>query len=349
MPFETPTLPTLNDQAAANIEAELPGTNARLRRSNLNVLARVMAGFAHGFYGYLRRFLEECLPWSKGFLLEMWAGIWGVYRKPAAAASGNVTFTGVDGSVIAAGTELQSTDGAVYETTADGTIAADAALVPVIASEPGKAGNLAAGTVLTLINPVEGVDGNATVDADGVTNGSDIESLDDFYNRFLKRVRSPAHGGNAADYENWALELAGVTRAWAIPAWFGIGSVLVVFVRDDDEDIIPNAAAIAQVQAHIDQVRPVTADVTVGAPVVKVVDFTIELIPDSVEGRAAVEANIDDLFVREAEAGATLTLKHISRDISLADGTIDHVLHAPAENVTCALNEIARKGTITWV
>lgn len=349
MPFTTPSLPDLNDQAASSIEAELPGSDARLRRSNLNVLGRVMAGFAHGFYGYLRRFLEECLPWSQGLLLEMWAGIWGVHRKAAFAAGGNVVFTGTNGAVIAAGTALQTADGQIVETTMAAAIAGGVATVSVLAVEPGSAGNVAAGALLSLINPVAGVVATASVNVDGITNGSDIESTDELYARFLVRVRSPAHGGSATDYQNWALEVEGVTRAWVVPNWSGVGSVLVLFVRDRDAINFPNAAAIALVQAHIDLVRPVTADVTVAAPIAKTVNLVLSVTPNTQAVRDAVAANIVDLFLREADVGASLVLSHINRDISLASGETDHILSAPSANVPCAANEMAVLGTITWI
>lgn len=349
MPFETPDLPTLNDQAATSIEAELPGSDARLRRSNLSVLARVMAGFAHGFYGYLRRFLEECLPWNKGFLLEMWAGIWKVYRKPAVSAGGAVTFTGANGALIDIGTELQTADGLVYETAAAAVIVGGVSLVQVLAVAPGKSGNLAAGTQLALINPVAGLVATVTVAAGGITNGSDVEATDDLYARFLARVRTPAHGGSAADYVNWALEVPGVTRAWTVPGWQGVGSVLVLFVRDGDTPNLPDAAAIATVQAYIDLRRPVTADVTAAGPVVKLVNLSIAVTPNTTAVRDAVSANMADLFLREADVAATLLLSHINRDISLASGETDHVLYAPTTNVVCGVNEMAALGTITWI
>jgi hypothetical protein len=46
MAFETPDLRTLITRAEADIEGELPGATARLRRSNLNVLARTGRYFA---------------------------------------------------------------------------------------------------------------------------------------------------------------------------------------------------------------------------------------------------------------------------------------------------------------
>lgn len=349
MPFETPDLSTLNDQAASSIEAELPGSDARLRRSNLGVLARVMAGFTHGLYGYLRRFLEECLPWNKGFLLEMWAGIWKIYRKPAASAEGIATFTGANGAPIDAGTVLQTATGQTYET-ADAAVIADGVVqVLLLAVDPGKSGNLAAGTQLALVNPVAGIDSTAVVGAAGITNGSDIETMDALYDRFLNRVRTRANGGSADDYIGWALEVPGVTRAWAVPNWSGIGSVLVLFVRDGDTPALPDAAAITAVQAHIDLMRPVTADVTAAGPQVKPVNFSIAVTPNTLAVRTAVESSLDDLFLREAGVGATLLLSRITRDISLSPGETDHTLYAPGANVVCAANEMAVRGTITWI
>jgi uncharacterized phage protein gp47/JayE len=349
MPFETPDLSTLNDQAASSIEAELPGSDARLRRSNLGVLARVMAGFTHGLYGYLRRFLEECLPWNKGFLLEMWAGIWKVYRKPAVSAEGYATFTGSNGAPIDAGTALQTAMGQEYETADSAVIAGGVARVRVLATEPGKSGNLAAGVQLALVNAVAGVASTALVDVAGITNGSDMETVDALYERYLARVRTRANGGSADDYIGWALEVPGVTRAWTVPNWSGIGSVLVLFVRDGDTPALPDAAAIAAVQAHIDLVRPVTADVTVAGPHVKLVNFSIAVTPNTTAVRAAVQSSLDDLFLREADVGATLLLSHVYRDISLSPGETDHTLYAPVANVVCAANEIAVRGTITWI
>ncbi|WP_426056872.1 baseplate J/gp47 family protein [Janthinobacterium sp. PSPC2-1] len=349
MPFETPDLSTLNDQAASSIEAELPGSDARLRRSNLGVLARVMAGFTHGLYGYLRRFLEECLPWNKGFLLEMWAGIWRIYRKPAISAEGYVTFTGEIGAVIEAGTVLQAANGQAYETADAAAVTGGTVNVLLLASEPGKTGNLTAGTQLTLLNPVVGVTGTVVVASGGITNGSDIETLEDLYTRYLARVRQPAHGGTLADYKGWALEVPGVTRAWVVPAWSGAGSVLVLFVRDNDVSNFPDSAAIANVQAHIDALRPITADVTVASPVARLVEPTISVTPNTPAVRAAVQANIKDLFLREAGAGDTVLLSHITRDISLAAGVSDHTVITPTSNIVCLPSEMAVLGTITWI
>ena len=47
MPFTRPTLTTLIDRGAADIESRLAGSDARLRRALLNVLVRAHAGAVH--------------------------------------------------------------------------------------------------------------------------------------------------------------------------------------------------------------------------------------------------------------------------------------------------------------
>jgi uncharacterized phage protein gp47/JayE len=81
-----------------------------------------------------------------------------------------------------------------------------------------------------------------------VADGSDEESTDELRARLLARLQNPPHGGNATDYEAWAKEVSGVTRAWSYPLELGAGTVTVRFVRDDDASPIPDAGEVAAVQ-----------------------------------------------------------------------------------------------------
>lgn len=350
MAFETPDLRSLISKTQADIEAELPGTNARLRRSNLNVLGRIMAGLAHGQYGFIREFLSQCLPWSKGFLLRQWSEVWNVQARPAEAAERPVTFTGTEASVIAADTRLQTIDGREYATLSDVTIISGTAVVTVVAVEPGAAGNVDAGTVLTLVNPVAGVDADVTVGAGGVT-GVDAESQDSLYARFQQRVQSPPHGGNANDYITWALEVPGVTKAWVYTDLDGEDTIQVYFVRDDDASPIPEAAEVAAVQAYINDAsrKPLTATVNVYAPVAKVIDFTVSVVPNTPAVRAAAEEELKDFIRRAATLGGTVIATQADEAISLAEGETDHNMTVPAANITCLPNEYPVFGAITWI
>lgn len=352
MAFDTPDLRTLRTRAEDDIEAELPGTNARLRRSNLNVLAKVMAMMAHGMYGFLRKFLDQCLPWSKGFLLRQWAEIWGVFQIARTFAQGPVTFTGTDGSVIAADTLLQASDGREYTTLAEVTIAGGVATTDVQAVEAGAAGKLDAGAALTLVDTIAGVAPAVTVAAGGIAGGRDDETPDSLYGRFTQRVQNPAHGGNDEDYKGWVKDVVGDTRVWVYGGLDGDDTVQVFFVLDDDPvSIIPDAPTVAQVAAYItDPARkPVAASVGVYAPTPRVIDFTIAAVPNTADVRAAIQTELADLFRRESDLGGTIPLSHFNEAISLAEGETDHNMPVPAAPVACATNEIAVLGVITWI
>lgn len=356
MTFKRPTLAELIRTTEDDYEGRLPGADARLPASNLNVMARVQAGGLHGLYGY-QDWIARQIPFdtAEAEILERWAGIWNITRKPAASATGQVTFTGNDLAAIPAGTVLQRTDGREYATTADVAIAGTTALATVVAVLPGLAGNLGAGAKLKMVSSIAGVDTTAVVGTGGLVAGADAESDQALLTRFLARIRMPPHGGSKQDYLAWTLEVPGVTRAWVdqlldvdgdpVP-----GTVWVRFVCDDQVGgIIPNAAKVAEVQAYLDARRPVTAEVVVTAPTPKPLDLVIAgLDPANDDVKAAIEAEVADLLRREGGDGDTLLLSHIREAISLALGERDHQLTAPVANVTHARGEIPVMGTTTW-
>lgn len=350
MPFNRPTLPEIVERIAADIESRLPGADARLRRSNLSVLARAEAGVAHGLYGYIDYFARQAIvDTADSEFLERWASVWGVARKVAVAAAGPVTFTGSPSATVPAGTIVQRADGAEFETTAAGALVAGTVTIDVIASAVGEAGNTVAGSQLALAAQVLGVSGTATVAAGGLVGGADVEADDDLRQRLLDRIRQQPQGGAAFDYETWALEVPGVTRAWIYPLELGPGTVTVRFVRDGDASILPDAGEVETVQAYIDARRPVTAEVYVVAPVALPVDITLTVTPDTADVRAAVTAELADMFAREAVPGSTMRISHINEAISLAAGEEDHVVTVPAGDIVAGAGEIPTLGVITWL
>lgn len=350
MPFERPSFPELNERALADIEARLPGSGARLRRSVLGVLARVTAGLAHGLYGYLAWIARQAFPdTADGEFLDRWARIWLLQpRKVSAVAAGAVTFSGNSGQTVPAGTAVQRADGVRYVTLAAATLAAGVATAPVQAELPGEEGNAEAGTVLALAATVVGVSSRVVVAAGGIVGGADDEGDSELRDRTLTRIRKPPQGGAAHDYEAWALEVPGVSRVWVKPEWGGSAHVGVFFVRDGDANFIPDAGEVATVQAHLDAVRPVTAKVHALAPTAVAVDITLAVTPDTPAVRAAVEAELADVFRREAEPGRALAIGSLHEAISAAVGETSHLLTTPPGDVAMAENEIAVLGEVTW-
>lgn len=341
--FNRPTLPALVKGLREDMLSRVDGE--QLRRADAEVYARVFAGAMHGLYGYVDWIARQII-WDTcdDDVLERWASMWlQVPRKPAVAARGAVAFVVAVGATVPSGTVLQAFDGVQYTTTADSS----AGSAPIVAVEVGAAGNRAAGQALSLVSPVAGVQTQAT--AGEISGGSDVESIDSLRARLIARVRTPPDGGSVTDYEAWALEVPGVTRAWVAPLEQGAGTVVVRFVRDGDASPIPDAAAVAAVQAHIDPLRPVTAEVFVVAPVAAPVAFQVSVTPNTLAVRTAVEAELRDLLQREGAPGVTLLVSHIREAVSAAAGEADNVLVAPSANVVPGAGHMPTFGSITWV
>ena len=348
MSFSRPTLTDLVTRIGNDIASRLEADEV-LRRADAVVYGRVMAGVSHGLYGFIEWLANQVIPdTADEEFLERWASIWGVPREAAAAATGNVSFTVSSGAVISSGTLLQALDDVQYETTDDATVVALVATAPVRAVTTGAAGNRTAGQSLTLVSPIDGV--KATATAGELSGGADIETVDALRAKLLTRIQQPPQGGCESDYETWALEVAGVTRAWCYPAELGLGTVTVRFVRDNDASLIPGVDEVATVQAYIEAVRPVTAQLTVVAPVAVPIDFSIQgLVPATSTVQAAVAAELADLLLREAVPSGTILLSHIRAAISAATDESDYVLVSPAANVTNTTGNISTMGTITWL
>jgi uncharacterized phage protein gp47/JayE len=275
-----------------------------------------------------------------------------VSKNAATFATGQATFTGtVNGTILSALTVLQRSDGVEFEVVNDGTLAGLTVTVDVICLTAGDTGNMLSGETLTIVTPIAGITSQGTVETDGITGGSDEEDLDSLRARLLLKIQEPPQGGSATDYEQWAKEVTGVTRVWVYENQYGAGTVGVAFVRDDDTpSIIPSAGEISTVQDYVDARRPLTADVTVWAPVAVARNFTIDLGTDDTAAiRAAVQAELEDLILRESEPAGTLLLSHIREAVSKAAGETDSIVSVPAANAAAGAGNIYIMGTITWV
>jgi uncharacterized phage protein gp47/JayE len=193
-----------------------------------------------------------------------------------------------------------------------------------------------------------------------MADGADDESDAALRARTLRRIRTPPRGGHTNDYEAWALEVPGVTRAWATERALGFGTVSVTFVRDDDPDgLIPDSADVAAVEAylleHVDPEtgrtvgKPATVELFVVAPTALAQAYSIAITPDTAEIRAAVQAELEDLHLREGTPGGTIYLSQIREAVSAAAGETDNTVSVPSADVTSTTNQIRTLGSITWL
>jgi len=347
MPYDIPTLPALITRTEADFERNAPDA---LRRSDAKVAARALSGAAFQLFGYQNWVAKQAHPATcDEEQLLLWAD-WRLEdgRKPAVAATGLATVTGSTGFPVDAGTLYQAGDGRRYVVKVATTLVDGAAQLQLAAEMVGPGGNIEAGQ-LTAVTPVLGVNSTATIGADGIVGGTEQEAPEALRARVRAAFKSPSKVGNAEDFVGWALEVPGVTRAWALPRWMGAGTFGLTFVCDGDADIFPNAAKVAEVQAYLERKRPVTSEVYVFAAQRLDVDLHLKVTPDTTAVRQAVEKAVAGLINDEGGAGSVIPLSHIRAAISNAPGETDHRLDLPAADVPVAANQVAVLGGITWL
>jgi uncharacterized phage protein gp47/JayE len=348
MAFSRPTLPELVQRVYTDLSSK-SGIQSPLKKSILKAFAYAIAGTAHLLFGFLDFIYKQAFPTTcNEEVLIVWAYIYSIPRKQASFAERDVKFTGTDGSVIPALTILKKSDGTEYETQSEVTITLGEALVKVLCETAGTIGNIDTGLKLNLVSPVSGVNSQATVQATNQINGQDQEEIELWRGRILSRIKEPPHGGNQADYEAWALEIPGVTRAWIYPSYLGIGTVGLSFVNDAEADIFPTAAKVTEVQNAIDKLRPVTADLTVFAPVKHEISFDIQISPNTTDVRTAIENQLRALLKREGVPGGKIFISHVREAISLAPGEFNHVLISPVTDIVSPQGNLPVVGLVTF-
>ncbi|MEW4983060.1 MAG: baseplate J/gp47 family protein [Cycloclasticus sp.] len=354
MAFNRPKITEIMSRIEADIDSRLDGSDPKLRAALLNAVMNGVAAVSHGLHGHLDWLSLQIIPdTADSEILERHASWWGITRNKATSAIGLIDFVGTDGAVIGTDILWVRSDGVEFEIDQEVTIVAGVASVSVTAVIAGSDGNTAAGSKLTPITPLAGINSEAIVDASGLTGGTEIESLDSLGDRLQERVQQTPQGGAKVDYIKWAKEVPGVTRVWPFGLWMGDGTVGVFFTRDDDVTLIPDAGEVTTVQDYIDSVRPVTADVIVMAPTEAAQAMTIQLSPNTTAVQAAIEDSLNDLFRVEAQVedgtgSGTVLISHVREAISIATGENNHILVSPSTDITLSAGELSTLGAITW-
>jgi len=312
MPWFTPTLRQVREAVRSDVTATLNGASF-VGNSVLRVTSDCMAGLCHLTLRYIDWLSKQFLPdTAEQEWLDRHAQIWVGGRKSATIAyGGQVQLTGDPRVVVPAWIRLSSTSGYEFETLHDATIGEDGFVITDIrAITPGTGGNLEVGEPLRVDSNIPGLEFDARITL-ALNGGTETETDDELRVRVLKRIRNPPQGGAAHDYEQWALEVPGCTRAWCQPLEMGIGTVTVRVLFDDiraDDYGWPTADDLAAVTAHIDMKRPVAVkDFWVVAPIKQFIDVKIRALqPDTEEVRANIEAALFAMLYDKAKPGQTI-------------------------------------------
>lgn len=356
MPLPLPQPTEIAGRLAAGYEQEFAavagpeGVDARSANATLAILGRVQAMGAFDLYLYLQRLAQELMPDTATDDLARHADVWGIARRPAAPASGSLTFTGTNGLLLPSGLALKLGDITVL-TTAGGTVAGGTLTVAATAQTAGVAGNFPTSTALPLVAPIAGLSSqSALVVAPGFSGGVEQEAEEDWRMRILARIRAGVPYGAAGSYAAWAADVPGVAVVAEKPNWLGAGTVgVIVAMGTRLAPVAPSPGELATIQAALDLKRPITVSVTTVSAVITPVSLSIFLSPDTAATRAAVTEAVALFLATEPGIGGTIYRSRLSEAISSAAGEYSHRLDVPAADVVLGASALAVPGTISWL
>ncbi|HAG2521325.1 TPA: baseplate J/gp47 family protein [Salmonella enterica] len=336
MAFITKDLATIRDDLLRDLKNLLPDADIS-EDSDFYARASSVASVAEGLYQHQSWIVRQIFPdTADSEYLLLHARTRGLSKRAATTAEGVALITGAVGSTLSAGSTIQGDD--VSCTTLENTtLTANTGTVKVRASLSGTDGNISAPVAAELVSAPAGINSRVTIQT--LTGGTDEETDASLLERLLDIIRRPPAGGNKYDYRRWALECDGVTGAYVYPLRRGLGTVDIAITSAGS---LPSESVRKATQAHIDDMRPVTAkDSLVLAPTQKTVDFDIIVTPDGIlpdTAKRDVIATVKNAVAR-VEPGQPLIKSQIEMLISLITGIADRKIVTPADNVDARVDK----------
>ena len=191
-------------------------TSGYLPSASCDLAARMYAAAAQiqGLYLQAQWLLDQSFPQTaKGEYLERHAQLRGLSRGIATCAAGVLRFglsTAVGSDLtIKSGTVCMTASGVRFATTDQAALKSGLLYVdvPAVALEPGKKGNVAAGSVTIMAAMPVGI--TACTNPAAFSGGDDAEDDEALRRRLLDSYRRLPNGANAAYYEQTALSCTG--------------------------------------------------------------------------------------------------------------------------------------------
>lgn len=359
-----PTIAEIRDQILGDIESSLGQSVPLLAKAVFRILATAMAGAQYLLYklGAWLYYQIFTLTMDDDALTAR-AAEFGLARNPATIWKGTATATGTDGTIIAVGT-LFSYNSYVYQTLTAVTVSGGTATLSLKSLEGGDDVTLADSTEINLVTPQTGLDDTATV-ASTTQSGEDLESLADFRARILYRQRNKPQGGAIADFNGWALEVAGIGEAYTFRPAPGYVNVYPLADEADPADRIPDGAKLTEVSDYInlDSRLPFGRSCTVLA--FSEIEFDVDitnLSPDTTAIRASIESAVEDyMYARRPQqyedeldpinvvSQAEVTAIVISAGAQVATVTLKNAGGSPITSYELEDDELAVLRTLSWV
>ena len=281
---------------------------------------------------------RQCFPQTAdGEYLDYHAQMRALERRTATVAEGTLCFS-VDSQAdrdltIPAGTVCLTMGLVRFETTEEATLAAGgfSVDVPAKAVEPGAAGNVEAGAVVTMLVAPVGV--ARVTNTAAFTGGADDENDESLRERILESYKRLPNGANAAFYEQGALTFEQVAAATVIPRSRGIGTVDVIVATHAG---MPDEDLLEELKDYFESRREIAVKVDVLAPEENTVNVSAAVKAAEGYDRDAVIAAVKETL--RGYFGGRLLSQGVLRArlgalIYAVEGVENYVLNTPETDV----------------
>ena len=204
-----------------------------------------------------------------------------------------------------------------------------------------------------------------------INGGADIEDFGAFKARYLQVYANPPAGGNQTDYEEWALAVPGVTRAWCNPIGNGPGTVVIYTMWDlvnalhggfpqgsdgvasSETRDTPATGDQLTVADAIYQLRPVTAVAYSCAPIGLPVDFVLADLgaANTLTNLTAIDVALDAMFLRLGsplgDSDAIIYPNAWDAAINGVAGVPNFTVVSPVSPIVPGVGYLPQRGTVT--
>lgn len=301
---------------------------------------------------YIEWLQLQLFPWTvtDDYYLDLHMQVWNLTRRTPTYATGAVTFTGEPNTNIQDGTIVISRLGVEYKTLTSVIIGPTGTADTDIESlTAGPAGNCAIGDITTLQISIVGVD--SVTNADRISGGFEIESIESCKERMREKASLPAHSGNKNDYYLWSKEVSGVGEVEVVGAGeHGVTPGNVNIYITDYQYAPATPELITDVQDYLNTKKPVNDNTTVfskSALNLSVAINTVTVMSGKYT-KAEYIAEVEQIIRSAISTGQYVIggLVSIPRTISLVmsiEGTIDLnnlTINGGTSNIPVAYNQI---------
>ena len=296
--------------------------------------------------------------WAYGEWLDYHAHRINLSRRPGTQAYGTLAVSGLAGTTIPQGfifavPAVGNSQAVEFLTTEEVTIGeTGTAEVGVIAAEIGLEGNVPAGSIAIMADPMTGI--TAVTNPERITGGTLEEDDESLRERILEAERAgeASFVGCDADYIRWAKEVPGVGEAFVIPQWNPDVKNSVKLVVLDANGEPANELILEEVFNYIispgDRINrkaPIGAILTVAAPTMVPITYSLKATLragyDAASVRVAIESDIWNYYV-QAKEDNLVKYNEIHAIITHSPGIFDFTdltMNGKTDNIVLRLDE----------